>query len=242
MLLLGPVEVELGDRRVPGGPPLQQAVLACLALSPGRVWSADQAGRRGVGRRAPERPAASLHTYVWSLRRVLGAERLTRSAAGYALELSADGCDAVVARAAGPAAARAVAEGDPERAVRLLAEALASWRGPALAGAGGAGAEAQRHELDQAADVAGRAGWPGCCCAWAGPGRRPTRCVRWCARTRCARRRASCTSPRWPRTGAAARRSASLRRIEEALRSDLGVRPGPGLGRLARRRASRRRT
>ncbi|GAB3682203.1 AfsR/SARP family transcriptional regulator [Angustibacter aerolatus] len=233
VLLLGPVEVELGDRRVPGGPPLQQAVLACLALSPGRVWSADQLVDAVWGDEPPERPAASLHTYVWSLRRVLGAERLTRSAAGYALELSADGCDAVVARAAGPAAARAVAEGDPERAVRLLAEALASWRGPALAGAGGAGAEAQRHELDQlrtslAEQLAGlllRLGRP-----WeAADALRPL--VR--------------ENPLREETGelyvaalaANGRRGealSELRRIEEALRSDLGVRPGPGLGRLAR--------
>ncbi|WP_460446432.1 hypothetical protein, partial [Angustibacter aerolatus] len=43
VLLLGAVEVVGPDgEQVTAGPPLRQAVLACLAAEPGRVWSTSQ--------------------------------------------------------------------------------------------------------------------------------------------------------------------------------------------------------
>jgi DNA-binding SARP family transcriptional activator len=86
-----------------------------------------------VGERAPESAQRSLDTYVSRLRTLLGGERIERRAPGYALrvepgELDLERFEALLeqGRAAGGA-------GDPATADALLREALALWRGPALA-------------------------------------------------------------------------------------------------------------
>ncbi|WP_460447805.1 AfsR/SARP family transcriptional regulator, partial [Angustibacter aerolatus] len=128
-------------------PPLRQAVLACLAAEPGRVWSTSQLVDAVWGEEPPDRPEASLNTYVWGLRRLLGQEALVRtSGGGYQLQLDG-GSDVAAARAAAAEASRLVADGEPERAAQVLTTVLASWRGETLLGVPGPGAEMLRSEL-----------------------------------------------------------------------------------------------
>ncbi|GAB3674615.1 AfsR/SARP family transcriptional regulator [Angustibacter aerolatus] len=149
VLLLGPVEVEVAGARRRAGSPMQQALLAVLASQPGRTWTQAELVEAVWGSSAPDRAAASLHTHVWALRRLLGAEHIVRSAGGYALVLPDDACDVDQAQAAPLAASRAVADGDPERAAAVLGDALGLWRGSALAGVPGLAADAHRAELGQ---------------------------------------------------------------------------------------------
>ena len=119
--LLGPLEVRLGDGPVDLGPRKQRAVLAMLALEPGRTVSADRLAEGLWGDRLPPSAAKMVQLYVSHLRRVLdgdGARIVTRGR-GYELQL-ADGSV------------------DVARAVRLLEEsrpreALTLWRGEPLA-------------------------------------------------------------------------------------------------------------
>jgi predicted ATPase len=133
--ILGPLEVRDGSGlvRVPGAK--ERALLADLLVHAGRVVAADRLVEDLWGERPPGSPANTLQGRVSALRRALGpagpALVVTRPP-GDALEAGPEQLDAgrferLVAEAtalgpdAGPGAAR------------LLAEALALWRGPALA-------------------------------------------------------------------------------------------------------------
>ena len=119
--LLGPLEVRLGDGPVELGPRKQRAVLAMLALEPGRTVSADRLAE-GLWRDAPPASAPKmLQLDVSRLRRVMDGDgvRIVTRGRGYELQLpDEDSVDAV-------------------RFERLLEahprDALALWRGDALA-------------------------------------------------------------------------------------------------------------
>ncbi|MEV6493843.1 AfsR/SARP family transcriptional regulator, partial [Actinoplanes sp. NPDC051633] len=128
--VLGPVEV-----RAPGGSPCSpapavRAVLARLAMDPGRVVSADALTDALWGEELPADAANALQLRVSKLRRALaragfGADLIVTRAPGYLLDLPAEAVDAHRFE-------RAVAGADLaglERALRL-------WRGPALADVG----------------------------------------------------------------------------------------------------------
>ncbi len=131
--MLGPVEVWLDGRSVPLGGPKQRAVLAILLLHANRPVSRDQLIDALWGSHPPPSADASLDAYVYRLRKMLGRDRLPRQATGYTLrvepgELDVDRFDSLVERAA-----RATGAGDVAGGARDLREALALWRGPALA-------------------------------------------------------------------------------------------------------------
>ena len=119
--LLGPIE-GMSDRGPIGlGGPKQRAVLAMLALEPGKTVSADHLAEGLWGDRLPPSAPKMVQLYVSRLRRVLAddAIRIVTRDRGYALELVDGEVDAV-------------------RAERLLEEsrprdALALWRGEPLA-------------------------------------------------------------------------------------------------------------
>ena len=131
--MLGPVEVWLDGRSVPLGGPKQRAVLAILVLHANRPVSRDQLIDALWGSHPPPSADASLDAYVYRLRKMLGRDRLPRQATGYMLrvepgELDVDRFDTLVERAA-----RATGAGDVAGGAHDLREALALWRGPALA-------------------------------------------------------------------------------------------------------------
>jgi DNA-binding SARP family transcriptional activator/tetratricopeptide (TPR) repeat protein len=118
--LLGPLEVEVDGRRVELRRPKQRALLALLALRAGEVVSTDQLVDGLWGESPPKAAVGSLQNLVSELRKLLSSELLVTRAPGYVLELDRQLVD--VHRF--------------EQAVRSgsdLREALALWRGPALA-------------------------------------------------------------------------------------------------------------
>ncbi len=130
--LLGPLEVyrdgELVD--VPGAKP--RALLAMLLLHVGEVVSADRLIDAVWGERPPRTAGNTLQAHVAALRRVLGSDVVLTRAPGY--ELRREQSDLDIVRFEDQAAAGHAALADnPDRASRLLTQALALWRGPALA-------------------------------------------------------------------------------------------------------------
>lgn len=127
--ILGPLEIagvpDLGGRR-------QRSVLAFLLLAAGSTVSVEEVIDGVWGDEPPASGRHLVQVYVSALRRVLPAFLTLRTeGSGYLLEVPRDRLDASrfeqqVERA------RAVAE--PAEALPLYEEALALWRGPALAG------------------------------------------------------------------------------------------------------------
>jgi predicted ATPase/DNA-binding SARP family transcriptional activator len=124
--LLGPTVVGRDgvDEAVPGAP--QRAVLARLALSPGRTVPDDDLVDVLWPAGAPDNAMGNLQSYVSRLRRVVGAAVVARDTIGYRLDLAPEAVD--VARF-DTLIGRAEAADDAPSAVALFAEALALWRG-----------------------------------------------------------------------------------------------------------------
>ncbi len=127
--VLGPLlvlDAEGGDRTPDGE--LQRRLLTLLLLRRGQVVSADEAVEALWPRGLPRDPAAALQTHVFRLRKSLPAGALVSSAAGYCLSPGAVEIDTDrFATAIGEAAA---ARGtDPARALGLIEDGLALWRG-----------------------------------------------------------------------------------------------------------------
>lgn len=129
--VLGPLEVAQDGHPVVVGGGRLRALLACLALEAGRPVTT---GRLVDALWEEDLPADQVHalqSLVSRLRRALGNGALVAPApGGYRLDVELD-AQRFERLAAEGGAARA--SGDHERAARLLREALALWRGPALA-------------------------------------------------------------------------------------------------------------
>ena len=127
--LLGPIEVRDGERTVPLPRRQQRALLAALALHAGEVVSTDRLIAALWGERAPAAATGSLQNTVASLRKTLGRDLVLTQAPGYRLALERESVDANrFERLLG--AARGA---DEAARAQLLSDALALWRGPALA-------------------------------------------------------------------------------------------------------------
>ncbi|MDI5964325.1 AfsR/SARP family transcriptional regulator [Streptantibioticus silvisoli] len=114
------------------GGPRRRAVLALLLLDAGRFVPVDRLVDALYGEQPPAGVANAVQSQVSRLRAVLG-DVIERHPAGY--RLAVDPAEVDVHRFARLAAEgrRALAAEEPARAARVLAEALALWRGPALA-------------------------------------------------------------------------------------------------------------
>jgi DNA-binding SARP family transcriptional activator len=141
-LLLGLVEADRGGERLPLGRRRERSLLAVLLLAAGRpvpqarlvdlLWDGDPPGAA----------RASLHSHVSRLRTGLDPDgtgrygvRLSTRDGGYAAEVDPAAVDA---HRFTDLVVRARAERDPTQRGGMLREALALWRGPALADAGSA--------------------------------------------------------------------------------------------------------
>ena len=128
--LLGPLEVvEAGERlALPAGQP--SALLALLLLEANRALSAEVLVDGIWGESPPASARKVLQAYVSQLRKLLGAGRIETRPGGYAVRVQSAELD--LARFEELAeAARTTA--DPAQRSSLLADALALWRGAALA-------------------------------------------------------------------------------------------------------------
>jgi DNA-binding SARP family transcriptional activator/tetratricopeptide (TPR) repeat protein len=130
--LLGPVTVVRDGETVALGGQKPRALLSVLALEPGRVVSVDQLVEALWPGHPPGTACHAVQVYVSQLRKALGPVIATRPP-GYVLELAEDRVD--VHRFAHLAAEgrASLQAGDPAGAELALREALALWRGPALA-------------------------------------------------------------------------------------------------------------
>jgi predicted ATPase/DNA-binding SARP family transcriptional activator len=172
--LLGTVQVrdDAGGLAHVGGP-RARALLALLALDAGRVVPAASLIDRLWDGDPPEGARSALQSMISRLRGVLG-EAIESHPAGYRLAVARGEVDALAFEELAGRGSRALAGAAPARAAVILRQALALWRGPALAGLPAAGptagiaarleelrrsATADRIEADlAAADAAAAAG------------------------------------------------------------------------------------
>ena len=131
--VLGSLEVVDRDGRLVLGAPKQRALLAVLLLRRGEPVSSDRLIDEVWGDQPPATATKLVHGYVSSLRKVLGDGLLLTEGRGYVLrvlpgQLDVDRFEALVARGR-----EALEGGDPLTAASVLRDALAVWRGPALA-------------------------------------------------------------------------------------------------------------
>ncbi|WP_433475855.1 BTAD domain-containing putative transcriptional regulator [Spirillospora sp. CA-142024] len=139
------------------GPGKQRAVLTVLLLTPGRAVPTASIVEAVWGDEPPDNGVNVVQKYVAGLRRVLEPDRsprtpgrlLTLTGAGYALNVPPEGLDTEVFQERVGTAEAVRAGGDAARAEVLLREALAMWRGPALAGLNGSFFDAARGRLEE---------------------------------------------------------------------------------------------
>ncbi|MEP7019294.1 MAG: BTAD domain-containing putative transcriptional regulator [Pseudonocardiales bacterium] len=131
--ILGPLEVDGAAGPVPVGGPKQQAVLAHLVIRANELVPAGALVDELWGDQPPDRARNIIQTYVSRLRRALGPNRIDWRPPGYLLRLDAADLDAARFAALLREANKARPV-DPTIAMGILDDALALWRGPALAG------------------------------------------------------------------------------------------------------------
>lgn len=149
--VLGPLEVAVGGVPVKIAGGRLRALLVRLALDPGRYVGTVLLADDLWGDAAPADPGNALQSLVSRLRRALGrADAIAYGPAGYRLALPPEAVDAVRFERLAHAGREALAAGDPAGARRRLDEALALWRGPALADVADAPfATAPAHRLEE---------------------------------------------------------------------------------------------
>src|SRR6201991_2511956 len=131
--LLGPLEVEQDGRSVAIGGGRLRALLACLALDAGRPVTTGKLVDALWEEALPADQVHALQSLVSRLRRALGKGSLIAPApGGYRLDMEPDAVDVHRFERLVVAGGAARAAGDHARAARVLKEALALWRGPAL--------------------------------------------------------------------------------------------------------------
>jgi DNA-binding SARP family transcriptional activator len=127
--ILGPLEVTDGERALALGGVKQRLLLAVLLLHANRVVTPDQLRAELWGESPPATASKSIQIYVSRHRKELGPDRLLTRGPGYVLRVADDELDAGVFE-------RLLAEArstEPGRDASKLREALALWKGPALA-------------------------------------------------------------------------------------------------------------
>ncbi|MBV8597796.1 MAG: winged helix-turn-helix domain-containing protein [Actinobacteria bacterium] len=130
--LLGPFEALVDGTAADVGGSKRQALLAVLALRPGRVVDVDTLVDALWGEELPAAPRNALHHHVARLRAALGEHALTGSVDGYALaHARVDAADFEELLAETRHAQR---DGDVAAAAEAIGSALALWRGQALQG------------------------------------------------------------------------------------------------------------
>lgn len=127
--LLGPLEVSESERPLPLGGVKQRSVLAILLMHADELVTKDLLIDEIWGGAPPATATKSVQVYVSRLRKALGAERVDTHSGGYVLRVEPEELDVARFEQLAAEASRTT----PQEAARKLREALALWRGPALA-------------------------------------------------------------------------------------------------------------
>jgi predicted ATPase/DNA-binding SARP family transcriptional activator len=133
LCLLGPLEARVGGRTLTLGGPRQRTLLAALVLSPGEAVSVDRLAEALWGDRQPASAQNLIQGYVSDLRKALGREAIATAPPGYALALRPGARDCDRFEELVDAARRTRAAGDLQAAASTYRDAIALWRGDALA-------------------------------------------------------------------------------------------------------------
>ncbi|MFF8451191.1 ATP-binding protein [Streptomyces leeuwenhoekii] len=144
--ILGPLEARADDGTAldPGGP-RPRALLTLLLLGAGRAVPAERLIDGLYGARPPAGAANALQSQISRLRRRLARHTvIDGTPAGYRIRVPPESVDAHLFERMYGEGRAALAAGDPARAAARLREALALWRGPALAALPGTHPEVTR--------------------------------------------------------------------------------------------------
>jgi DNA-binding SARP family transcriptional activator/class 3 adenylate cyclase/alpha-beta hydrolase superfamily lysophospholipase len=131
--LLGPLEVLRDHMQVQIAAGKQRALLAILLLNANRTVSREQLVDALWGEHVPDSAQKMVQIYVSQLRKALPEPRLKTRAPGYMLEFGEDELDLTRFERLLAEGRQALSNGEAARAAGQLREALALWRGPALA-------------------------------------------------------------------------------------------------------------
>jgi DNA-binding SARP family transcriptional activator len=131
--LLGPLVASRGSQQIPVAGPKPRTLLSILALEAGRVVSADRLLEELWPEQPPGTAAHAVQVYVSQLRKALGADAISTRRPGYVLDLDPERIDVYRFMRLADDGHTALQSGDPLVAARALREALALWRGSALA-------------------------------------------------------------------------------------------------------------
>src|SRR5215203_3173077 len=118
--VLGPLEVRDGEESLPLAGAKQRALLALLLLHANRVLSRDRLIDELWGDQPPATSVQSLQVYVSRLRKLLPPDTLLTRPPGYLLEIAPDELDLRRFEQLLAEGHEALAQGDPERAGRVL--------------------------------------------------------------------------------------------------------------------------
>ncbi|HEY3578439.1 MAG TPA: BTAD domain-containing putative transcriptional regulator [Gaiellaceae bacterium] len=132
--ILGPLEAVLDGGPATLGAPKQRGLLALLLINRRRVVTAEQLIDGLWGEAPPASALQSLQVYVHGLRRALGGERIETAGRGYRVVVGEDELDLDRFERTLERGRAALEAGRADDAADDLREALAVWRGPALAG------------------------------------------------------------------------------------------------------------
>ncbi|SDD90360.1 AfsR/SARP family transcriptional regulator [Glycomyces harbinensis] len=149
--LLGPLEVRIDGESVAVPRGNTATVLAILLDEAGSVVPLGDLVRAVYGPDIPLDPDTQVQNTIGILRRKLGAarERLATVGRAYRFDVATDELDLLRCKAKDAEARRLRTEGDLAGAAAALRDALAEWRGPALADLSGAAVEAVRRRYDE---------------------------------------------------------------------------------------------
>src|SRR5215208_1923609 len=144
--VLGPIEVlDASGQKLPLGGAMQQSVLVSLLLRAGQAVALERLVDE-LWDEPPTTAARTVQAYVSRLRHTLPDGAIESHPGGYMFVLKGDGLDLDAFERRAEAGHLALASGECEEAANLLGEALALWRGPALAGLP---SEALRRQADR---------------------------------------------------------------------------------------------
>lgn len=110
-----------------------RALLTALALRPGRLTAPETLIDEVWGDNPPQDAPAALQALIGRLRRAVGKDSVASAPGGYRLAATGDDVDLFVFERLVGQGNEALGRGDAPTAARTLDDALALWRGPALA-------------------------------------------------------------------------------------------------------------